>query len=62
MDDLSAVNAEEMGEVMDMIKDISETIYYHTVTEAMHDKETWGWDKKEEGRSNMTRKMYMEHK
>lgn len=38
MDDLSHVNAEEMGEVIDMIKDIEETIYYCTVTMAMENK------------------------
>ena len=32
------VDAKELGEVIDMIKDISETIYYYTVTEAMHSK------------------------
>ena len=33
------VCTEELGEVIDMIKDISETIYYYTITEAMEDKE-----------------------
>jgi hypothetical protein len=35
---LENIDACELGEVIDMIKDISETIYYHTVTEAMEDK------------------------
>ena len=64
MKDLSSVDTEELGEVIDMIKDLAETVYYCTVTEAMVDK---GWSKEEgyepkEGHSHMTRKMYMEHK
>ena len=35
---LRDIDACELGEVVDMIKDISETIYYHTVTKAMEDK------------------------
>lgn len=33
--DLSSVDAKELGEVVDMVKDISETIYYCTVVDAM---------------------------
>ena len=37
---LENVDTKELGEAMDMIKDLSETLYYHTITEAMHkDKE-----------------------
>ena len=32
---LDKVNAEELGEVMDMIKDLSEAVYYCTITESM---------------------------
>jgi len=39
MGDLSKTNAEELGEVVDMIKDLEETIYYCTVVEAMENKE-----------------------
>ena len=39
LNDLDNVNAEELGEVVDMIKDLEETIYYCTVVEAMEDKE-----------------------
>lgn len=35
--DLSQVDAEELGEVVDMVKDLAEAIYYCTVTEAMED-------------------------
>ena len=37
--DLSNVNAKELGEAVDMIKDLEETIYYCTVVKAMEDKE-----------------------
>ena len=39
LNDLSHSNAEELGEVVDMIKDLEETIYYCTVVKAMEDKE-----------------------
>jgi hypothetical protein len=39
--DLSSVDAKELGEAIDMIKDLSEAIYYCTITESM------GEDKKE---------------
>ena len=37
--DLSSVDAEELGEAMDMIKDLSEAIYYCTITESMEKSE-----------------------
>ena len=33
--DLENVDAQELGEVIDIIKDIEETIYYCTITKAM---------------------------
>ena len=39
MGDLSKTNAEELGEVVDMIKDLEETIYYCTVVKAMEDRD-----------------------
>lgn len=39
LNDLSSTNTEELGEVIDMIKDLEETIYYCTVVEAMEQKE-----------------------
>ena len=33
--DLKKVNAKEMGEVIDMIKDLEEAMYYCAITEAM---------------------------
>ena len=35
---LEGVNAEELGEVVDMIKDLSETAYYCSIVEAMEKK------------------------
>ena len=40
MTNLDEVDAEELGEVVDMIKDIEEAIYYCTVVEAMKDEPT----------------------
>lgn len=76
--DLEHVNTCELGEVIDMIKDLEETIYYCTVTEAMHDPnnewktkksdhhQTWSDNDRQmderEGRSHMSRKMYIEAK
>jgi len=39
LNDLSNVNAKELGEAVDMIKDLEETIYYCIVVKAMEDKE-----------------------
>lgn len=44
--DLECVDAQELGEVIDIIKDIEETIYYCTVTKAMEEGgEEYGRDK-----------------
>lgn len=37
--DLSRVDAEELGEAVDMIKDLSEAIYYCTITQSMEKSE-----------------------
>ena len=87
LSNIAAVDTKELGEAIDMIKDLSEAIYYCTVTEAMHGKEHRSerdMDREQgrmyytpvemssyrpmetrdyrEGRSPITRKMYMEHK
>lgn len=36
---IDSVNTEELGEAIDMIKDLSEAMYYCTITEAMEEKE-----------------------
>lgn len=40
MGNLHQVNAKELGEVVDMIKDISETEYYCSIVKAMEDKDS----------------------
>ena len=77
MGKLDEVNTEELGEAIDMIKDLSEAIYYCTITEAMKEKEKdnkdiYYYTEREipmdfardyrEGRSPMQRRMYMESK
>lgn len=37
---LSQVDAHELGEVVDMVKDMEEAIYYATITKAMEEKES----------------------
>lgn len=39
MSNLECVDAKELGEVVDMVKDIEEAIYYCTITKAMDNKE-----------------------
>lgn len=38
-ENLEYTNAQELGEAVDMIKDLSEAIYYCTITEAMEEKD-----------------------
>ena len=37
LDNISAADTKELGEAVDMIKDLEETIYYATVTKAMNE-------------------------
>ena len=78
MCDLANVDAEELGEVIDMIKDLEEAIYYATITDAMNEKDSENkkmdyhqqmfddslWDEPDEytGNSYKNRRMYMEAK
>lgn len=39
MGDLKNVDAKELGEAIDMIKDLEEAIYYATITKSMHENE-----------------------
>lgn len=39
MGNLANVNAEELGEVIDMVKDLEEAIYYHTIVDSMNEKQ-----------------------
>lgn len=73
MSDLKNVNTKELGEAIDMIKDLYEAMYYCAITEAMENKkheEHYGeGDEHEpemrdpkEGRSYMSRRLYLEAK
>jgi hypothetical protein len=58
MGDLCHCNTEELGQVMDMIKDLSETMYYCSVVKAMEESEE-DYDIRY-GISPMSRKSYFE--
>lgn len=69
--DLAHADTKELGEAIDMLKDLEEAIYYATITESMNAKshishnEEEVWDKDEDeynGHSYKNRKMYMEAK
>ena len=72
MSDLKNVNTKELGEAIDMIKDLYEAMYYCAITETMEDKkheEHGEGDEHEpeirdpkEGRSYMSRRLYLESK
>lgn len=42
MNHLENVDAKELGEVVDMVKDLEEAMYYHAITKAMEGKEQQG--------------------
>lgn len=50
MGDLKTVDTHEMGEVIDMIKDLSEAIYYCTTAKAMEEK---NWENKTDAAAAM---------
>ena len=54
---LDTVDAKEMGEVIDMIKDLEEAIYYCTITKAMTEKE----DKEKEHHHYYTERVYPDY-
>ncbi len=63
------VDTHEMGEVIDMIKDLSETIYYCTITKAMEEKEdsyhlenSSHYKNENSMNNNMSKKAYIESK
>lgn len=65
MSDLTNVNTRELGEVIDMIKDLYESVYYCTIIKAMDEKEEQKnptMRSHKEGRSPMSRKAYIESK
>ncbi len=59
--DLGDVDTKELGEAIDMIKDLEEAIYYCTVTEAMNQGDTWEMkkgDRHQEEQYNDSRMYY----
>ena len=56
MANLSNANAEELGEAVDMIKDLSEAIYYCTITKAMEEND------KEKEATKYFKPMYIENR
>ena len=66
---MDTVDAKELGEVIDMIKDLSETIYYCTITKAMEEKEdsyhlenSSHYKNENSMNNNMSKKAYIESK
>ena len=65
LDNLECVDTKELGEAIDMVKDLEETIYYATITKAMNSD---GWKDRGEakemrmGKSPSSRCAYMESK
>ena len=58
---LDEVDTEELGEAIDMIKDLEEAIYYCTVTEAMnnpHNEKMWEMKKSDHHQENGDSRMY----
>ena len=51
MEDLGNVDAKELGEAVDMIKDLEEAIYYGTITKSMEDGEKEKKEMKEHSKS-----------
>ena len=55
---LHAINREELGEAIDMIKDIEEIIYYCSITKAMEEKEKENEYMQKHNYSSMNYPMY----
>lgn len=56
--DLDKVDTKELGEAIDMIKDLEEAIYYCTVTEAMNTGSTWEMKKSDHHQEYDDSRMY----
>ena len=61
-DNLGEVDAKELGEAVDMIKDLEEAIYYATITKAMEggDKEDWEHKKQPHHKDTMYYPYYID--
>ena len=68
MEDVYEADTDELGKVIDMLKDVEKTMYYCTVIKAMHneygtsDAEVASVGSEHEGRSHHSRRAYMEAK
>lgn len=56
--DLDKVDTKELGEAIDMIKDLEEAIYYCTVTEAMNTGSAWEMKKSDHHQGYDDSRMY----
>ena len=59
--DLKKVHAAELGEVVDMIKDLEEAIYYCSITKAMEKSSDWDYHMTEMDKRDISRHMYSHH-
>ena len=65
LEDLKKIDTKELGEVIDMIKDLEEAMYYCSITEAMEksaEGKEWNSVNVNYDKSGMYRRMYMESK
>ena len=65
LEDLKKIDTKELGEVIDMIKDLEEAMYYCSISEAMEksaEEKEWNSMNVNYDKSGMYRRMYMEGK
>ena len=63
LEDLKKIDTKELGEVIDMIKDLEEAMYYCSITEAMEksaEEKEWNSMNVNYDKNGMHRRMYME--
>ena len=63
LEDLKKIDTKELGEVIDMIKDLEEAMYYCSITEAMEksaEEKEWNSMNINYDKSGMYHRMYME--
>lgn len=56
--DLRKVDTKEMGEVIDMIKDLEEAMYYCSIIEAMEKGSDWDYHMSEMDKRDISRHIY----
>lgn len=60
--DLKQVDARELGEVVDMIKDLEEAMYYCSIIEAMEKGSDWDYHMTEMDKRDISRHIYGDHR